>query len=71
MRKAKVIVTLLLCLMTALKVQAAANDADMADLMRSDGKIYVVVIVLAIIFAGIIVFLVRLERKITKLEKNS
>jgi len=51
---------------------AIAQDAApaMADTMRQDGKIYVVVLVLATIFAGIIAFLVRLDRKISKLEKN-
>jgi hypothetical protein len=42
----------------------------MADAMRSNGKIYIVVLVLATIFAGIITMLVRLDRKISKLEKN-
>jgi hypothetical protein len=42
----------------------------MADALRSNGKIYVVVTVLATIFAGIIVFLVRLDRKMTRLEQN-
>jgi hypothetical protein len=68
MRKTAAI-TLLLSLFIVLN--ARANDADMADVMRSNGKIYVVVIVLATIFAGIITFLVRLERKITRLEKKS
>lgn len=43
---------------------------DMATQMRSNGKIYVVVFVLATIFAGIFLFLVYLERKIKKLESN-
>ena len=43
---------------------------DMADEMRSNGKIYVVVAVLLTIFAGIILYLVRLERKISRLEKE-
>ncbi len=49
---------------------AQETQPEMADVMRSNGKIYVVVLVLATIFAGIIVYLVRLDRKITKLEKN-
>ncbi|HRO41693.1 MAG TPA: hypothetical protein PL009_02595 [Flavipsychrobacter sp.] len=44
---------------------------EMADALRKDGKIYVVVLVLATIFAGIIAFLVRLDRKISKLEKHN
>ena len=46
------------------------ETVEMADEMRSSGKIYVVVAVILTIFAGIIVYLIRLERKITKLEKN-
>ena len=39
--------------------------------MRSNGKIYVVVAVLVTIFIGIILYLIRLDRKITKLEKET
>jgi CcmD family protein len=42
---------------------------NMADTMRSNGRIYVVVAVILAIFAGIIFYLVRLDRKISKLEK--
>lgn len=38
------------------------------DFMRETGKIYVVVGVLVLIFLGIVTFLIRLERKLTKLE---
>lgn len=51
--------------------KAQENSPEMADTMRSNGKIYVVVLVLATIFVGIIVYLVRLDKKITKLEKNN
>jgi CcmD family protein len=43
----------------------------MADEMRSNGKIYVVVAVLVTIFIGILLYLIRLDRKITKLEKET
>lgn len=49
---------------------AQESQPEMADAMRTDGKIYVVVLVLATIFAGIIAYLVRIERKISKIEKN-
>ena len=48
-----------------------ANAAEMADTLRSNGKIYVVVLVLATIFAGIIAFLIYLDRKVTRIERNS
>lgn len=50
---------------------AQDRPAEMADAMRSNGKIYVVVAVILTIFAGIIIYLIRLDRKITKLEKQS
>lgn len=38
--------------------------------MRSNGKIYVVVVVVLIILIGLLLYLVRLDRKIGKLEKE-
>lgn len=46
-------------------------ETEMADIMRSNGKIYVVVVVLATIFAGLFVYLFSLDRKVGKLEKES
>jgi hypothetical protein len=42
----------------------------MADLMRADGKIWVVVGVIALVFAGIVTYLIRLDSKISKIEKE-
>ncbi len=50
--------------------QPVADGVEMADRMRADGKIWVVVAVIAAIFAGIIVYLIRLDRQISKLEKE-
>ena len=48
-----------------------SNDSvEMADVMRSEGKIYVLVGIIVIIFAGITVYLINTDRKISKLEKN-
>ena len=38
--------------------------------MYSNGKIYVVVAVIAIIFVGLALYLIQLDRKITKLENE-
>ncbi len=38
--------------------------------MRSNGRIYVVIAVIVTILLGIFIYLVRLERKIKKLEKT-
>jgi hypothetical protein len=53
------------------KAQAeAANDA-MATVMRSNGKIYVVVAVVLTILFGLVAYLIHLDKKISKLEKES
>lgn len=44
---------------------------QMADLMRSNGKIYVVVVVVLIILAGLFIYLFRLDKKISRLETKS
>lgn len=47
---------------------AAQSDVEMADVMRSDGKIYVVVGIILIILVGLLLYLFKLDRKITRLE---
>ena len=39
-----------------------------SDFMSSIGKIYVVVAVIVAVFLGIVIFLIYLDRKLTKLE---
>ena len=41
----------------------------MADQLRADGKIWVVVLVIAVVFAGIVAYLIRLDRQLSKVEK--
>jgi CcmD family protein len=50
--------------------QPVSNGIEMADRLRADGKIWVVVAVVAAVFAGIILYLIRLDRQIGKLEKE-
>jgi CcmD family protein len=50
--------------------QLATAQPEMADTMRSEGKIYVVVAILLIIFGGLIGYLVMLDRKVTRIEKK-
>lgn len=58
-------------ILTLLSIVGFAQDGQRADLLRSDGKIYVVVAVILIIFLGIIVNMIRLERKMNRIEKES
>lgn len=50
--------------------QVEVSGPQMADTFRSDGKIYVVITVIAMIFAALVIFLIALERKVNKLEKQ-
>jgi CcmD family protein len=48
---------------------AQAQQVEMADGMRSNGKIYIVVAVCLTILIGLFLYLFYLDRKIAKLEK--
>jgi len=60
----------LLLLASAALAQAPAAQPEMADALRTSGKIYVVVLVLVIIVVGLLVYLVRLDGKVGRLEKE-
>jgi hypothetical protein len=47
-----------------------AGDGKWTELMNGTGKIFVVIAVMLTILAGLILYLVRLDKKISKLEKN-
>ena len=64
------VITFLLLINFLSQAQSNSDTVDMADTMRSNGKIYVVIAVILTIFAGIIIYLIRLDRKMTKLEKE-
>ena len=49
---------------------ANGQDVKMADIMKENGKIYVVIAVMLTILAGLVLYLIRLDRKISRLEKN-
>lgn len=53
-----------------LAVNSLFAQANEADFMRSLGKIYVVVAVILAIFTCIVLFLIYLDRKLTRLENQ-
>lgn len=65
----KKFISFLVVLLTSFNL-FAQEEIQMADQMRADGKIWVVVAVIAIVFVGIIAYLVLLDRKISKIEKS-
>ncbi len=58
-------------IMAVTTLYATAQDAvPPADLMHSNGKIYVVMTVVAIIVTGLLLYVISVDRKIGKLEKK-
>jgi len=49
---------------------SSAHDIEMADTFRDNGKIYVVIAVMAVILAGIFIYLFNIGNKISRLEKK-
>ena len=54
-----------------LHAQDSTDKVTMADTMRSNGRIYVVIAVILTILIGLLLYMFRLERKINRLEKQS
>ena len=67
----KLILSLLLVINGVICSFAQADTGvEMATGLRSSGKIYVVVAVLVVIFLGITTYLVSIDKKISRLEKQ-
>ncbi|HKO81032.1 MAG TPA: hypothetical protein VJU78_11585 [Chitinophagaceae bacterium] len=71
MQKIKTTLFLSACMLLSLFVQAQNSaKTTFGETMRSNGRIYVVIAVMLTILVGLILYLVRLDRKITKIEKD-
>ena len=49
---------------------AQSLDETMSNTLRQSGKLYVVIAILITIFAAILIFLIRQETKIARIEKQ-
>jgi hypothetical protein len=72
MKKMKYIFTTLLLISTTLLLNAqdGSKESSVGQFMRSNERSYVVIAVMLTILAGITLYLVRLDKKISKLEKD-
>jgi len=62
---------LFLLILSCTSVFADTNQSpEMDDILRSSGKIYVVVLVIAIIFIGLAIFLFSIDRRLKKIENE-
>jgi CcmD family protein len=67
----KKILFLALLLSTYLGAFAQQNQpVEMADAMRSSGKIYVVIATITIVFVGLAIYLFSIDRRLKKIEKE-
>ncbi|MFN3847834.1 MAG: CcmD family protein [Spirosomataceae bacterium] len=48
----------------------AQQDVEMADKLREDGKIWVVVAIIFVTFLGLAIYLFTIDRKVSKIEKK-
>lgn len=71
MNSAKKITTLLATFFLSLMTFAQDKKTEMADMMKENGRIYVVVAVVLTILIGLILYMVRLDKKISRLEKEN
>ena len=71
MKKIKILAPLVLLLLLPFEIFSQGGaDVEMADSLRENGKIYVVVVGLAVILTGITVLLIVIERKLQRLENK-
>ncbi len=50
--------------------QDATNNEAANDLMRSNGKIFLVMTIVVVLITGLLFYLISIDRKISKLEKK-
>jgi CcmD family protein len=50
---------------------ANAEEVEMATDLRSSGKIYIVIAVIAVIFIGLAIYLFSIDRRVKRLEGKS
>ncbi len=62
---------LLIMLFNTSLLFAQNKEVEMADVMRSNGKIYIVIAVCLTILIGLFVYVWSIDRKIGKIEKES
>jgi uncharacterized integral membrane protein len=56
--------------MLSASISFAQDKVEMADQMRSNGKIYVIVGIILIVLSGLIVYLFVMDRKVKRLERR-
>lgn len=58
----------IIVMLSVLPSVTLADGVEMADELRSNGKIYVVVAVLCVVLAAVLLYLFSIDRKVKKME---
>ena len=58
-------------MMATMQLFAQDNGVEMADSLRSNGKIYVVAICMVIILVGLLAYLFSIDKRLKKIEKEN
>lgn len=68
--KISIIFLITIFILTQTVLAQNTGIVEMADALRSSGKIYVVVAVISIVFIGIVVYLFSIDKRVKKVEKG-
>ena len=71
MKIVKYLILLAATVIFSISLYAQNDQTGLAGVMRSNGRIYVVVAVVLLILIGLIFYVFRIDRKLTKLEKEN
>lgn len=66
----KIILAIVAIFNTAYSLAEETKKPEMADGLKANGMIYIVVIVLLVVFAGIVLYLISIDRKLNRIEKE-
>lgn len=70
MKKFRMLILFALVFSALESFSQAAENVEMADVLRQDGKIYTVVIGLVVILTAMIILLIRVDRRIFRIEQH-
>jgi len=66
--KATILSLITIILSKTYALSQVREKVEMADNFRADGKIYVVLTIILVILAGLFFYLIKIDRRVTKLE---
>lgn len=66
----KVLLSFLMLFLSSFLFAQQNNNVEMADEMRSSGKIYVVIVTIVIVFVGLAIYLFSIDRRLKKIERG-